>query len=174
MGFGDHNLNLPDGENFAPSAEKVNKMAKLLRAEPFHLGIPSSNREAWVRWKNHSLGQHWLEEAQVQTSKDINRITNDLMAQSYQKDSRAVYTEINQEVRDPLVAMTMSEWTLNDDGSVTIFDGDKAVKVIVSSDDGAFDFGHGLIEESATPTRLSWKLREPVQQARVKISVRPV
>lgn len=109
MGFGDYNLDLPDGENFAPSEEKVKAMAELLNAEPFHIGIPSSNRQVWDRWKDHSFGRHWIAEAEVQTSKEINRITNDLIAQSYQADSRAVYSETNKEVRDRLVAMTMAE-----------------------------------------------------------------
>ncbi len=60
MGFGDFNLDLPEGENFAPSAEKVQAMAKLLGAEPFHLGVPASNREAWDRWKDHAFGRHWI------------------------------------------------------------------------------------------------------------------
>jgi len=90
MGFGDHNLDLPDGENFAPSEEQVKAMQGLLGPEPFHLGEPASNRAAWERWTDHPIGQHWIKEAaNIGTGP---RITNELIAASYQSDSRAVYT----------------------------------------------------------------------------------
>jgi hypothetical protein len=109
MGFGDYNLNLPDGENFSPSEEKVKKMERLLGAEPFHIGVPSSNRKDWDRWRDHRVGRFWIEKAQEEASKDIERITNDLIALCYEKDSRAVYTEVHKGVRDRLVAMVFAE-----------------------------------------------------------------
>lgn len=109
MGFGDYNLDLPEGENFAPSEEKVKEMETLLGAEPFHIGFSSGNRKKWDQWRDHWFGRYWVEEAQKQDAKNIERITNDLIAQSYQQDSRAVYTEINKGVRDRLVAMVFAE-----------------------------------------------------------------
>jgi hypothetical protein len=70
--------------------------------------------------------------------------------------------------------LTYANWERKDDGSLTISDGDAAVRVLVSSAEGALEFSHCIIEESATPTRLAWKITAPVQQAQVKISVHPL
>ena len=109
MGFGDHNLNLPDGENFAPSEAKVKAMAELLSSEPFHLGVPSRNREAWDRWQDHSLGQYWAAEALSHAEKEPVRVTDDLMVESHQKDDRAIHDLAGKAMRDRLTAMTMTE-----------------------------------------------------------------
>jgi len=109
MGFGDHNLNLPDGENFAPSEDKVKAMTKLLGSEPFHLGASSRNREAWDQWKDHAVGRYWIDQAVKKGPEYTKRITNKLIVESSQGESRAVYTETNTKVRERLVAMTLAE-----------------------------------------------------------------
>lgn len=111
MSSGDHNLNLPDGENFAPSEENVKKMAALLGAEPFHIGAPASDRLAWDRWKDHPLGRHWTEEARKRTAAGNETVTNDLFTLSFQKDDRAIYNVCAKNLRDRLIAMTFAECT---------------------------------------------------------------
>lgn len=108
MGFGDHNLNLPDGQNFAPSAEKVKAMARLLNAGPFHLGVAALNRAAWDPWKDHPMGRYYVEAAKLEAAKPPVRITNELIAQSY-GPSRIAFNEAGQAVRERLIAMTLAE-----------------------------------------------------------------
>lgn len=70
--------------------------------------------------------------------------------------------------------ITYAEWTRRPDGSIRLTDGDAALDVLVSSGDGELVFDHCVIEESSTPTRLSWHFSEPTARARVHIQVRPV
>jgi len=109
MGFGDYNLDLPEGENFAPSAEKVKAMGELLSSEPFHIGIPASNRQVWDRWQDHPLGKHYVEAAKLAATQPIERITNDLIARSLAGDSRAVHDQCGKIVRERMIAMTLAE-----------------------------------------------------------------
>lgn len=110
MGFGDHNLNLPDGQNFAPAAEKVKAMARLLDAAPYHLGKPGSDRAAWERWQAQPIGRHYLAAAQTDPGKPPVRITNELIAKCYAGgDRRAGFTEVSNAVRERLIAMTFAE-----------------------------------------------------------------
>ncbi|MCF7689701.1 MAG: heparinase II/III family protein [Cephaloticoccus sp.] len=84
-------------------------MAALLGPGTFHLGIPSHHRQQWDPWKEHPLGRHYFASARALTALPPVRITNDLIAQSYQGDSRAVYTETAKSVRERLIAMTFAE-----------------------------------------------------------------
>jgi hypothetical protein len=70
--------------------------------------------------------------------------------------------------------ITYADWTLNEDGSLSISDGEASINVRVSSEDDVLEFSHCIIEESATPTRLSWRLKDPVEKAQVKINIRPL
>ncbi len=109
MGSDDVNLDLPDGESFAPSAEKVKKMEGLLGEKPFHLGVPCHNREAWDRWKEHPLGHYWIEKAAEKASGDLERVTDALYLESYQKDDRSIFGNVYGEVMRRLIAMTFAE-----------------------------------------------------------------
>jgi hypothetical protein len=42
----------------------------------------------------------------------------------------------------------------------------------VTTDRGVLDFDHCVIEESSTPTRLSWRFSVPVKEAEVVICVK--
>ena len=70
--------------------------------------------------------------------------------------------------------ITFAHWECRADGSIRIGDGDAAVVVEVSSDDGALEFRHCVIQESSTPTRLSWRFRKPLLRAVVRIQVTPL
>jgi hypothetical protein len=69
--------------------------------------------------------------------------------------------------------ITYANWTLNEDGSLIISDGEASIHVTVSSEAGALEFNHSILKESATPTRLSWRLKNPVTKARVQITMQP-
>lgn len=109
MGFGDHNLNLPNGRNFAPSASKVAAMARLLATSPFHLGVPASHRAAWEPWKDHPLGRHFVATAHAKAAEPLVRITNEVIARSYEGDRRAGFTEVDAAGRERLVSMVFAE-----------------------------------------------------------------
>ena len=69
--------------------------------------------------------------------------------------------------------ITYCDWKLEDDGALLVSDGEAAVRVTIHSEAGEFNFTDTVIEESSTPTRLSWKLKEPVSSARVTMTVVP-
>jgi hypothetical protein len=70
--------------------------------------------------------------------------------------------------------ITYAGWSLHDDGSLVIRDGDAAVKVTARSDAGALSFAPGVIQEVFKPTRLAWRLTQPVLRARVVLAVQPL
>lgn len=57
MGAYDFNFDLPVGETFAPSPERVKALAALMPAEPFAFGPPATDRAAWNRWRDTAIGQ---------------------------------------------------------------------------------------------------------------------
>jgi hypothetical protein len=70
--------------------------------------------------------------------------------------------------------VTFADWSRNEDGSIRISDGDSAIEVTLSTEDGDLEFSHIVIEESSTPTRLSWRFKEPIMSAQVEITVKPI
>jgi hypothetical protein len=70
--------------------------------------------------------------------------------------------------------ITYADWSRNEDGSIRISDDDATIEVIISTEDGELEFSHTVIEESSTPTRLSWRFKKPISHARTVISVRPM
>lgn len=69
--------------------------------------------------------------------------------------------------------ITYGEWDWDDSGILQVTVGEETVRVEVSSLGGELDFAHCVIEESSTPTRLSWRFREPVLEAEVRFRVTP-
>lgn len=70
--------------------------------------------------------------------------------------------------------ITYGEWDWDEAGILRVSQGGEAVVVEVSSDIGTLEFAHCIIQESSTPTRLSWRFREPVKEASVRFLVKPV
>jgi hypothetical protein len=69
--------------------------------------------------------------------------------------------------------ITYANWRVDADGSILISDRDVTVRATIQADGDDLLFEHGVIHESATPTRLAWRIREPVTTAMVRISVVP-
>jgi|UniRef100_UPI004049F39B hypothetical protein len=70
--------------------------------------------------------------------------------------------------------ITYAKWEMRPDGRLRVSANGEAIDVEVSSEQGELEFSHCVIQESSTPTRLSWRFRQPVLEAEVKISVTPV
>jgi hypothetical protein len=68
--------------------------------------------------------------------------------------------------------ITYAQWSL-DDGVLRVHDGDAAVEVRVTCDEAGLLFDHCVIDESSTPTRLSWRLATDVEAATVRMVVTP-
>lgn len=63
MGAYDFNFDLPAGETFCPSPERVKAIAALLPADTFAFGPPVTDRAAWDKWRDDPFGQHILSRA---------------------------------------------------------------------------------------------------------------
>ncbi len=105
----DLNIDLPDGENLIPAPDKLEAMFALLGDTPFHLGRPSSDREAWEPWRQHRLGKHWISVARRHSETPIRRVTNELYADAYRADSRAVFNEVFPAYRERLNSFLFAE-----------------------------------------------------------------
>lgn len=69
--------------------------------------------------------------------------------------------------------ITYGEWSQRPDGVLRLHDGDSGIDVRVRCEEGSLEFDHLVIQESSTPTRLSWRLVETVTEASIRIEVRP-
>lgn len=69
--------------------------------------------------------------------------------------------------------ITYGEWDWDGQGTLRVSMAEETVRVEVSSEGGELEFAHGVIEESSTPTRLSWRFKEPVLEAEVRFRVVP-
>lgn len=63
MGAYDFNFDLPPGETYAPSPDRVRALAALMPKEPFSFAPPVTDRAAWDRWKNDPFGRQILKSA---------------------------------------------------------------------------------------------------------------
>lgn len=89
MGYGDFNLDLPDGENFEPSAERVEAFQAMLLTEPYNLSQPYTNREAWEKVKASPGGERMLKSAREELAEDpILYLTNDIYNYTIEKFNR--------------------------------------------------------------------------------------
>lgn len=69
--------------------------------------------------------------------------------------------------------ITYADWELQPDGKLRVSANGKAVEVEVFSAQGELEFAHCVIQESSTPTRLSWRFQAPVLEAAIRIRVTP-
>lgn len=63
MGAYDFNFDIPAGERYAPSPERVRAWQRILPVEQFAFAPPVDDRAAWARWQNDPLGQRLLTRA---------------------------------------------------------------------------------------------------------------
>lgn len=63
MGANDFNFDLPPGETFVPSADRVRALTALMPKEPFAIAPIITDRAAWSRWQNDDFGRLILKTA---------------------------------------------------------------------------------------------------------------
>lgn len=69
--------------------------------------------------------------------------------------------------------ITYADWTMGGDGRLRVSSKGEAITVEVDSEQGPLEFSHCVIQESSTPTRLSWRFAKPITEATVRIRVTP-
>ena len=69
--------------------------------------------------------------------------------------------------------ITYAHWEIIKEDRLRISANGEAIEVEVSSAQGELEFAHEVIKESSTPTRLSWRFRQPVLEATIRIRVTP-
>ena len=63
MGAYDFNFDLPPGESYAPSADRVRALQALMPPQPFSHGPRVTDRAAWEPWQADPFGRRMLETA---------------------------------------------------------------------------------------------------------------
>ena len=81
---------------------------------------------------------------------------------------RVIYTTPN---TFETALMTYANWQLGENGLVYISEEGAMLEVQVTTSRGVLDFNHCVLEESSTPTHLSWRFRQPIKEAAVVICV---
>ncbi|MDA0337977.1 MAG: hypothetical protein O2782_22640, partial [bacterium] len=110
MGQGDCNINLPDGENFAPAPERVAALQALLPEGVFHLGRPGTDRAAWEPLCRHEIGQRLLEDAQAAaTQQPFLRITDEIYLACLRDHSPAAMNAVAADVRARMALLPVAE-----------------------------------------------------------------
>ncbi|MFT5369877.1 MAG: hypothetical protein ACI8V2_004856 [Candidatus Latescibacterota bacterium] len=110
MGYGDFNINLPDGETFAPDDNRVNEILEMLAPDRFHFGVPYENRAEWDRIKNSSYGQRILTEARGAASITPRPFMTDEICQScWVKESPAEMNAVAPLVRARMALLPLAE-----------------------------------------------------------------
>jgi hypothetical protein len=69
--------------------------------------------------------------------------------------------------------ITYGAWDWDEKGVLRVSQGDEAIEVEISTEDGDLEFTHCVIRESSTPTRLSWHFKDPVEEASIRFLVKP-
>ena len=123
MGAYDFNFDLPAGESFAPTPERVAAYAKLLPKDNFGFAPRVTDRDAWDKWQEDPFGQHVLSEARRLAKEPTPELTDDAFNRCLDDDS---VTEIN--VLIPAVRERNTVFLLAE----AIFDQGEFLKVIES------------------------------------------
>lgn len=110
MGYGDFNINLPDGENFAPNEARVQEILDMLSDDLFHFGVPCDNRREWERIKKTKYGERILAEAQEAASMAPRPfITNEIYESCWAKDSPAEMNAVAPLMRTRMALLPLAE-----------------------------------------------------------------
>lgn len=70
MGYGDYNLNLPDGQNFEPDPARVRELQKVLSPEPYHFAPKAGNTAPWEALRDSEAARRLLEAAREAATPD--------------------------------------------------------------------------------------------------------
>lgn len=110
MGYGDFNINLPDGENFAPDESRVNEILAMLLTKPFHFGVPCQDRVAWEKINQSVYGQRILSMAKEAANISPRPVvTNEIYESCWAKESPAEMNAVAPLMRTRLTLLTLAE-----------------------------------------------------------------
>lgn len=93
MGAYDFNFDVPPGERYQPSPERVAAWEKILPDQNFAFCPPASNRDAWDPWRDEDVGQRLLAEARSYVAEGFPDYTNATYIDCLERED---VTKINQ------------------------------------------------------------------------------
>ncbi|MBT3344124.1 MAG: hypothetical protein HN712_01175 [Gemmatimonadetes bacterium] len=110
MGTGDHNINLPEGESFSPSAERVAELGSMMRPGVFHLGPPGTDRAAWDRIAGGPVGQRILADARdAAAQRPLPQITDEIYLTCLSDGSPAPFNAVAPDTRSRMAMLPVAE-----------------------------------------------------------------
>jgi len=109
MGAYDFNFDLPPGESFCPSPERVRAISKLLPEENSSTAPRIANRKAWDQWRDHSFGQRMLLEARNAVSNPAPTITDQVFLDCLKNESVTEYNATNLATRTQFNVLILAE-----------------------------------------------------------------
>jgi hypothetical protein len=110
MGVGDINIDLPDGENFAPDPLRVKELAAIMRPGKFHLGVPATERKKWDPICEHAIGRQILKEARAEFEKDPRpHVTDEIYLECLEKNDPAMFNAKTPSGRGRIGLLTLAE-----------------------------------------------------------------
>ena len=133
MGAYDFNFDIPAGERYAPSAERVRAWQRILPADPFAFAPPINDRAAWSRWQKDPLGQRLLSRARELASAPFPDYNDATYIDCLETES---VTKINQVIplaRERQVAFLLAEAIYDEGEFLELLESDFNQLVQVSS-----------------------------------------
>lgn len=110
IGFGDLNINLPDGEDFAPDPKRVAELVEIMPPSTFHLGVPATDREHWNAIREHDIGRRILAEAREAVEADpCPHVTNEIYLECLEKNDPAPFNAVVPGTRSRMTLLVLSE-----------------------------------------------------------------
>ncbi len=109
MGAYDFNFDLPTGETFCPSPERVRAISKLLPADNFSTAPRVTDRSAWDQWRDHPFGQRILQEARDAVRNPSPTITDQVFLDCLTNESVTEYNAMNQATRTQFNTLILAE-----------------------------------------------------------------
>jgi len=116
MGYGDFNLDLPDGENFEPDAERVRAFSEMMLPGRYHLAEPGTNRDAWDKLREGKIGGQLLEAAvEIAAERPVPYLDNELYEYTLREKNRDRINPVMPSVRSRTTLLPLAE-ALEPDG----------------------------------------------------------
>jgi Heparinase II/III-like protein len=109
MGAYDFNFDLPPGETYAPSQERVAALEAILPPGPFGFAPPASDRAAWDRWRGDPFGVRILASAREFAAKPFPAFNDATWLDCLERQDVGPYNAAIGEVRKRQFAFLLAE-----------------------------------------------------------------
>lgn len=109
MGAYDFNFDLPAGETYAPSPERVRALQALLPRDPFGFAPPVTDRAAWSRWPDDPFGQRVLALARELAAAPFPDYTDEVYLETLAKEDVTRFNAAMPVVRQRQVTFLLAE-----------------------------------------------------------------